>query len=136
MYLFIFFHSCLYCFVFVKVLSFLFLLFCICTGSFILVFIVLYLYRFFHSCFYCFVFVYILPFLFILFCICLYFFILVCIHLFSFIFVFIHFSLFIFNPPSVFCSELKYNKIQYKHEYYYSGINPVEFRGHSKTSHY
>ena len=22
--------------------------------------------------------------------------------------------------------------IQYKHEYYYSGINPVEFRGHSK----
>ena len=24
--------------------------------------------------------------------------------------------------------------IQYKHEYYHSGINPVEFRGHSKTS--
>ena len=24
----------------------------------------------------------------------------------------------------------KYNTIQYKHEYYYSGINPVEFRGH------
>ena len=26
-----------------------------------------------------------------------------------------------------------YNTIQYKNEYYYSGINPVEFRGHSKT---
>ena len=25
-----------------------------------------------------------------------------------------------------------YNKIQYKHKCYYSGINPVEFRGHSK----
>ena len=25
----------------------------------------------------------------------------------------------------------KYNTIQYKNEYYYSGINPVEFRGHS-----
>ena len=25
-----------------------------------------------------------------------------------------------------------YNTIQYKHEYYYSGINPVEFRGHRK----
>ena len=24
------------------------------------------------------------------------------------------------------------NTIQYKHEYYYSGINPLEFRGHSK----
>ena len=23
-----------------------------------------------------------------------------------------------------------YNTIQYKNEYYYSGINPVEFRGH------
>ena len=27
----------------------------------------------------------------------------------------------------------KYNRIQYKHKYYYSGINPVEFRGHSKS---
>ena len=27
----------------------------------------------------------------------------------------------------------KYNTIQYKNEYYYSGINPVEFRGHIKT---
>ena len=26
---------------------------------------------------------------------------------------------------------LLYNTIQYKSEYYYSGINPVEFRGHS-----
>ena len=25
-------------------------------------------------------------------------------------------------------------QIQYKHEYYYSGINPAELRGHSKTS--
>ena len=25
-----------------------------------------------------------------------------------------------------------YNTIQYKYEYYYSGINPIEFRGHSK----
>ena len=24
----------------------------------------------------------------------------------------------------------EYNKIQYKHEYYYSGINAVEFRDH------
>ena len=26
-----------------------------------------------------------------------------------------------------------YKKIQYKNEYYYSGINPIEFRGHSKS---
>ena len=25
-----------------------------------------------------------------------------------------------------------YNTIQYKHEYFYGGINPVEFRGYSK----
>ena len=31
-------------------------------------------------------------------------------------------------------NTIKYNTIQYKNEYYYSGINPVEFRGHSKTS--
>ena len=37
---------------------------------------------------------------------------------------------------SSFLSEtsLKYNKIQYKNEYYYSGINPVEFRGHKSSS--
>ena len=29
---------------------------------------------------------------------------------------------------------LLYNTIQYKNEHYYSGINPIEFRGHSKTS--
>ena len=28
--------------------------------------------------------------------------------------------------------SIQYNTIQYKHEYYYSGVNPVEFRGHSK----
>ena len=27
------------------------------------------------------------------------------------------------------------NTIQYKHDYYYSGINPVEFRSHSKLTH-
>ena len=26
---------------------------------------------------------------------------------------------------------VSHNTIQYKNEYYYSGINPVEFRGHS-----
>ena len=31
------------------------------------------------------------------------------------------------------CDTIQYN---IKNEYYYSGINPVEFRGHSKTSHY
>ena len=27
-------------------------------------------------------------------------------------------------------NTIQYNTIKYKHEYYYSGINPVEFRGH------
>ena len=26
--------------------------------------------------------------------------------------------------------QIQYNKIEYKYESYYSGINPVEFRGH------
>ena len=26
-------------------------------------------------------------------------------------------------------NTIQYNTIQYKHEYYYSGVNPVEFRG-------
>ena len=30
---------------------------------------------------------------------------------------------------------VSYNTIQYKNEYYYSGINPVEFRGHEGSSH-
>ena len=37
------------------------------------------------------------------------------------------------TPLFLYCIVL-YNTIQYKNEYYYSGINPVEFRGHSKTS--
>ena len=29
-------------------------------------------------------------------------------------------------------NTIQYNTIQYKYEYYYSGINPIEFRGPSK----
>ena len=32
-------------------------------------------------------------------------------------------------PPRC-CCCCCYNTIQYKHEYYYSGINPIEFRSH------
>ena len=28
------------------------------------------------------------------------------------------------------CYTIQYNTIQYKNEYYYSGINPVEFQSH------
>ena len=37
------------------------------------------------------------------------------------------------NPALSFKSNnsIQYNTIQYKHEYYYSGINLVEFRGHN-----
>ena len=31
-------------------------------------------------------------------------------------------------------NTIQYNTIQYKHEHYYSGINPVEFRGHIKVN--
>ena len=48
-----------------------------------------------------------------------------------FFFSFFFLSFFFFLPSSSFCFILlSYNTIQYKHEYYYSGINSVEFRGH------
>ena len=48
-----------------------------------------------------------------------------------FFFSFFFLSFLFFLPSSSFCFILlSYNTIQYKHEYYYSGINSVEFRGH------
>ena len=38
----------------------------------------------------------------------------------------------IYSSIPNFCLSVCSSIIQYKHEYYYSGINPVEFRGHSK----
>ena len=43
------------------------------------------------------------------------------------------------NQDNVSRSEFKtkcfsFSQIQYKHEYYYSGINPVEYRGHKFVS--
>ena len=36
------------------------------------------------------------------------------------------------NDNSIY-NTIQYNKIQYRNEYYYSGINPVEFRGRYDT---
>ena len=46
---------------------------------------------------------------------------------------FIHHSYTIHPPFIHHSSTSNYNTIQYKNEYYYSGINPIEFRGHSNS---